>query len=500
MSASIDIRQTFFQECEELLEALDDGLAALCSAAEAGSADPETVNAVFRAVHSIKGGGAAFGLETLVRFAHHFETSLDAVRSGRLRPGPDILRVFLRSADYLAGLVAAARDDEAPASQAGPDLVRRLTEMVPGSETRPAPEPLPDEPAPDMAGFQPIALSFDFAPLPAATGHRIRFAATAQLYAVGHDPAHIFRALEELGPIETQADTSALPPLAEMDWSEAYLGWDIALRTVEPVEAVREVFEFVEGLSSLEIDPLDDGLSAEPAAPATGGAGPSPQAPTPSPVDTSPVRPDRVERTSQPGRPGTLPPAGPKGSVRVDLDLVDRLINIVGELVINQAVLAQCVQDAGIAKQSDVGTSLDEFRNLARELQENVMAIRAQSVKPLFQRMARIVREASDLAGKSVQFETEGEAVEVDKTVIEKLVDPLTHIIRNAIDHGLEAPAVRRAAGKAEAGRVRLTAAHRSGRVLIEVSDDGAGIDRPKVRQIAVAKGLIPADAVLDDG
>ncbi|RYI07939.1 MAG: chemotaxis protein CheA, partial [Acetobacteraceae bacterium] len=235
MSASIDIRQTFFQECEELLEALDDGLTALSDASEHGNADPETVNAVFRAVHSIKGGGAAFGLEALVRFAHHFETSLDAVRSGRLSPSPDILRVFLRSADYLAGLVAGSSHQTEPTSPAGPDLVERLTEMVPASTFAkgPAAAPVPVQIVPAAAdaelGFQPVVLSFDFAPTALATGFRITFTATRQLYAVGHDPVHVFRALEELGTLEICANLDALPALADMDWGEGYMSWELTL-------------------------------------------------------------------------------------------------------------------------------------------------------------------------------------------------------------------------------------------------------------------------------
>jgi two-component system chemotaxis sensor kinase CheA len=148
---------------------------------------------------------------------------------------------------------------------------------------------------------------------------------------------------------------------------------------------------------------------------------------------------------------------------------------------------------------SALSSSLDEFMSLAREIQEGVMSIRAQSVKPLFQRMARIAREAADLAGKSVRFETEGEATEVDKTVIEKLVDPLTHIIRNAVDHGLETEITRKATGKTEPATVTLRAAHRSGRVLIDVFDNGAGINRSRVLKVAKDKGLIPHDAVVSD-
>lgn len=501
MSSTIDIRNTFFQECEELLETLDDGLTMLASAAEDDQVDPEVVNAVFRAVHSIKGGAAAFGLDVLVRFAHQFETVLDEVRSGRLAPAADIVAIFLRCADYLADLVNSARNSVEPSSGAGPDLLKRLAQLVAPDAAKPAPVVAPP-PAPveAEAGFQPLAIALDFGPsLDLSTEYRIRFSPSRQFYAVGNDAVLIFRALQDLGELTAQVNASMLPDLRDLDWAEAYLTWDLTLATVAPLSAIQEVFEFVEGLCALEITaaPAEIDLP-EPAAVMAPAEGTSDAA------EDVGAKTDETAPTPLPGRAearkGTATSAaGQKGSVRVDLELVDRLINIVGELVINQAVLAQCAHDAGLGGQSDIGVGLDEFRNLARELQENVMAIRAQSVKPLFQRMARIVREASDLAGKSVIFETEGESVEVDKTVIERLVDPLTHIIRNAVDHGLEAREARLAAGKPEGGRIRLTAAHRSGRVLIEVSDDGGGINRAKVKQIAIRKGLIPEDSVLDD-
>jgi two-component system chemotaxis sensor kinase CheA len=504
MNTSIDIRQTFFQECEELLETLDDGLTELAAGAEEDTVDAEVVNAVFRAVHSIKGGAAAFGLETLVRFAHQFETVLDEVRSGRLAPTVEIVRIFLRSADYLADLITSARDSVDPKSSAGPDLLSRLAQLAAPAPAKPQPVAPPPvaEPADEELGFQPLALALDFGfDSEAPATYRISFVPNRQFFSVGNDPILLFRALEELGEMTSRVDSSALPGLEEMDWSECYLTWEITLTTAEPLHAIQEVFEFVDGLCTLEITALQDDTALPGAPPSPEGpevAVPVIQAIEPE-VNLAPPNPNGAERTVQARKAGSTQGSGQKGSVRVDLELVDRLINIVGELVINQAVLAQCAQDAGLAGQSDVGVGLDEFRNLARELQENVMAIRAQSVKQLFQRMARIVREASDIAGKSVIFETEGEAVEVDKTVVERLVDPLTHIIRNAVDHGLETPQKRLAAGKPEVGRVRLSAAHRSGRVLIEVSDDGAGINRPKVKQIAIDKGLIPADAVLDD-
>ena len=189
--------------------------------------------------------------------------------------------------------------------------------------------------------------------------------------------------------------------------------------------------------------------------------------------------------------PSVCGPAPVSSTIRVDLDRVERLINAVGELVITQAMLSQRLVDSGLTATSEISAGLDAFRNLTGEIQESVMAIRAQSIKPLFQRMGRIVREAGMATGKAVQFVTEGEATEVDKTVIERLADPLTHILRNAIDHGIETEEKRREAGKEGFGTIRLSAAHRSGRVVIEVADDGAGINRERVRAIAVERGLI---------
>ncbi|RYE85633.1 MAG: chemotaxis protein CheA, partial [Hyphomicrobiales bacterium] len=191
--------------------------------------------------------------------------------------------------------------------------------------------------------------------------------------------------------------------------------------------------------------------------------------------------------------------AQPGATIRVDLERVDRLIDLVGELVIHQVMLSQRVTLAGLARATDVAVGLDELEQLTREIQDSVMAIRAQPVKSVFQRLPRLVREVADATKKMVKLVTEGEGTEVDKTVIERLSDPLTHMIRNAIDHGLELPAKRLAAGKPEEGTVRVAAMHRSGRIVIEISDDGAGINRPVVRDIAIKKGLIPPDAALTD-
>ena len=186
-------------------------------------------------------------------------------------------------------------------------------------------------------------------------------------------------------------------------------------------------------------------------------------------------------------------------TIRVDLDRVDRLINVVGELVIQQAMLSQRVSESGVGRSSGVAAGLEDLELLTRDIQDSVMAIRAQPVKSVFQRMPRLVREVAEMTGKRVRLVTAGEDTEVDKTVVERLAEPITHMIRNAVDHGLETPEARVAAGKPEEGTVRLAALHRSGRIVIEISDDGKGINRERVRSIAVSKGLIPEDAALTD-
>lgn len=474
-----ELRETFFQECEDLLDAMADGLRRF----DADDVDVECVNSVFRAVHSIKGGAGAFGLDALVQFAHGFESTLDLLRSGRLGIDAGLIRVLMHAGDHLSDLVAAAREG-APADEA---TSARLIDELEGASGGPQEE--------EEVAFAPMALCLDLGlpDLPAADRFRIRFRPAAELYANGNDPALLFRELEQLGLLQTTVDVTGLPDLAALDWRQNHLDWTLTLETDLGEAAVREVFDFVEGQCQLEITRLDGtvDLAIAPEVVETIAAPGLPEAAMPPPE--APQAPER------PAAAGSVQPKAEvsgrtRATIRVDLDRVDRLINMVGELVINQAMLSQAVENAGLGGVgSDVGMGLDELKQLSREIQEGVMAIRAQPVKPLFDRLHRILRESAEASGKVARLLTEGEATEIDKTMVEKLSDPLTHMIRNAVDHGLEAAEGRRRAGKSAEGNIRLSAQHRSGRVIITVSDDGGGIDRPRVQQIAVDKGLIPA-------
>ena len=517
------IRETFFQECEEQLAELESGLLAI----EAGDSDPETVNAVFRAVHSVKGGAGAFSLEDLVRFAHVFETALDHVRAGRLPATPEILKVLLRAADILADLVRAAREGTKVDEVRSGALADELRALDPNGGAD-------EEDDLSDLNFQPILVQLDglddddeleLLPDPLHV-FRIKFKPQPSLYAKANEAALVLRDLRELGALTVKCDASDLPLLTEIDPEGAYLNWDMELTTDKNEAAIRDVFEFVvwdcdleiicqdatgpESSSDVDAD-ADADVAAllarvrasvetdgEPASPNMAEAADAASGTLDAPRAAAQVVPLPVKQTAaKAAAEAESKSASP--TIRVDLDRVDRLINLVGELVINQAMLSQRVQEAGLARASAVAVGLDELEQLTREIQDSVMAIRAQPVKSVFQRMPRLVREIAAVTGKSVRLATEGEATEVDKTVIERLADPLTHMIRNAIDHGLEVPEKRIAAGKPEEGLVRLSALHRSGRIVIEVSDDGAGINRPRVRAIAVEKGLIAIDAQLSD-
>ncbi len=517
MDAMAVIKQTFFQECEEQLAELEMGLLAI----ENGDHDQEIVNAVFRAVHSIKGGAGAFSLDDLVHFAHIFENTLDLMRSNRLQPTPEVVKTMLRAADVLADLVRAARDDGDFDDARTEALAQELAALGNGGVAVSAAQEKEEEV--DLSQFRPRPIAFNFDEEPAAPAEpekktfSIRFKPKPDLYAKANEAALLLREIERLGVATITCDTSELPLLSELDPEGAYLAWTVELKTDADEATIREVFEFVEWDCDLEIkgDAASEAEELDVLAlirkvreavePEAASVSPEESVPAKArePEDRGPVKSAdilKIDQSKIDQSKADHAASGPQQTTsRVDRDRLDRLSELVGELVINQAMLAPRVTEAGLARGSDVTVGLDELEQLTRGIQDSVMAIRAQPVKSVFQRMPRLVREVAAMTGKSVRLFTEGENTEVDKTVIERLADPLTHMIRNAIDHGLEKPEKRLAAGKPEEGLVRLSAAHRSGRIVIEVADDGAGIDRTRVRASAVNKGLISADAQLSD-
>ncbi|MEM7642714.1 MAG: chemotaxis protein CheA [Pseudomonadota bacterium] len=475
------IRAGFFEECAELMEALEAGLLAL----QDGTSDGDTIDSIFRAVHSVKGGAGAFDMGPLVAFAHDFETLLDGLRSGSVGQTPALISALLRAADRLSDLIELSRDGREPTDRFD-ELDAHLRDLADAARR--------------SDGFAAVALDLGLdldppgieaadpppgaAPARGVTAWRITFRPHAELFSSGNEPLFLFRALAVLGRLAVTTDDSALPNLANLDPELASLVWVVTLTpsatdlTETEIEAI---FEFAEDLCDIAIEPV----TATPVETATARDAP-----------TSPAQSTATPPSPSPAATFATPPAAK--TIRVDLDRVDRLVNLVGELVISQSMLARSISLAGYDGQSDAVDGLDELQQLTRDIQDSVMSIRAQPVKSLFQRMTRIVREAAQATGKDVRLEVVGEGTEIDKTVVERLADPLTHMIRNAVDHGLETPEERRAAGKPETGIVRLSASQQSDRVIIEVADDGRGIDRPRVLARAVARGLVGADARLE--
>ncbi len=426
MDAMQAIRETFFQECEEQLGELETGLIAM----EAGDTDTETVNAVFRAVHSIKGGAGAFKLDRLVRFAHGFETTLDKIRNGVLAPTQPIMKVMLRAADVLADLVKDAREGVVNEDARAKELLAELgafssIEAAQAAEAKADDEEDNADPF-EALGFEPLILSIDSddpstGPTPAGYIYRIAFKPKPELYYKGNETSRLIRELGRLGPIRVKCEAESIPTLNDLDPEAVYLAWSIELSTEQDEATVRGVFEFVDGDCDLDIDveiiapepgpeavdapsensaltsesqgsPTEAGSEAAEAGKSAGEA-----------VDARASR--ELSKAAAKPDPATANANSQQGTIRVDLDRVDRLINLVGELVINQAMLTQRVLEAGVGKAASVSSGLDDLEHLTREIQESVMAIRAQPVRPLFQRMARIVREVADATGKSVQAE-----------------------------------------------------------------------------------------------
>ena len=517
MSAEVDplaqIKQTYFQECDELLGDLERGLMAL----EGGDQDPETINLIFRAVHSIKGGAGAFGVENLVRFAHIFEETLDDIRSGKRGTGPDILKTLLAASDLLADLVREARDGAVVDPSRSEGVIARLSGGAPAAA---APVAVPVQGAPDPAAEDPFGISFQpvvidlpslDAEVAASRTYEIAFRPAASLYARAGEPAVLLRELAGLGEAEINLHHSEIPTLDKLEVEKSYLSWTISLRTEAGRDAITDLFSFVDGDCTLDIAAVGDGLAFELPAPNVAAvlhqieedfpaAASALSEPAPSaafPANSATLTPFPVK--APPATAEDAAQKAPAQSIRVELERIDKLVDVVGELVINQAMLAQRIGESGFGRASSVVKGLEELEHLTRDLQESVMAIRAQPVRSVFQRMPRLVREVASMCGKEARLVTEGEGTEVDKTVIERLSDPITHMVRNAIDHGLEPTEKRVAAGKPAEGTVRLSAAHRSGRIVIEVSDDGGGIDRERVREIAIRKGVIGPQAQLTD-
>ena len=477
-------KQTYITECHELLQEMEERLLHL----NTETSDLEELNAIFRCAHSIKGGAGAFGFDQITSFTHILEALLDAMREGQVHASQEIVDTLLKAADIVTQMVRAAQEGTSLPADFGKEVESELRTIA------------------SDGGVAAISTTHATNATPAATPepaseditiYGIHFLPHESIFSSGNEPLLIARELKTLGDLTTTIDTSKIPDLESIAHDICYLNWKFELETRKDTKEVEEVFEFVSDDCTLSIE-IVGGYSIPTSTPAATAKNPVAETVSPTPA-VAKQAPAPAQETADAAKNDNA--AGNKSagstSIRVDVEKVDRLVNMVGELVITQAMLSAQVKHLPIDQFQGLIDGIIELSQHTRELQESVMSVRMQPVKSIFSRMPRIVRDLSKQLGKDIGIETFGENTEIDKTVIEQLSDPLMHMIRNSIDHGIEKPEERVKKGKPHQGTIKLSADHRGGRIVIEISDDGGGINREKVLARAKDKGLVPADATL---
>lgn len=489
-----EFKQTFFDECSELLTDMEERLMHM----EEASEDIESLNAIFRCAHSIKGGAGAFGMDAIMNFTHTLEALLDKMREGQLPVTQNAIDLLLQSGDKVTQMLEMAQDGTEVPEDFVTDISMALEKFSNGgaSEASSAAPAATDETATeDKKIIAPEIVDHSGS----SNIFHIRFAPSPELLTTGNDPIHIFNTLKKLGKLSVEVSYKTVPTHVDIEPTECYLDWNLTLSGDIVREDILEAFEFVEDLCELEINEESQDIEAAADSEIVENGEEEEQVTTPLPTDAAPDAPDETAPAKTPAAPAAAKKPESGGSIRVDLDRIDRIVNMVGELVITEAMLRMQTNKLELDRASQVMTGLDELSHHTRELQEAVMAVRMQPVKSIFSRMPRLVREIAGKLDKDIQLITSGEQTEVDKTVIEQLGDPLTHMIRNSVDHGIEMPEVREEKGKPRKGTIQLLAYHQSGRIIIEIQDDGNGINREKVLEKAKEKGLIDANATPSD-
>ncbi|QDZ13067.1 chemotaxis protein CheA [Devosia ginsengisoli] len=465
-----DPTETFRQEARELLEQLELGLLDL----EQNPANDDLINSTFRALHTIKGSGAMFGFTAVAAFVHEFETAFDQVRKGNSPATSELIAVALDAKDHIHKLI---EQPEAP--QAGGEAILEALRIVLSAADVEADTPV------EVETPEPVAA-------PATAGRwRIRFRLPGDALVYGTNPLLLLDEIKAIGPCTIVALTDTIPPLDVIDPEVPYMGWQVDLTADDPRAAIDDVFLFLKDGMELSVEPLSDEEAAAPAPVAVQAA------PKPVPV-AAPAKPAKAPKAAKPVEK-ELPASAERAassSMRVDAERLDELMDRVGELVIAQARLTQI---AAMSSDGNLKTIAEELERLSSGLRDTTMGIRMVPIGTLFSRFRRLIHDLSRDLGKEIEFITSGEDTELDKTMIERLADPLVHLIRNSVDHGLEPAEKRLAAGKAAKGTVRLSAVYAGAEVAISVTDDGAGLNADRIRAKAEEAGLLAPDAKIAD-
>jgi two-component system chemotaxis sensor kinase CheA len=493
---SIDMsqfHQVFFEECFEGLEAMESGLLSL----DLGDIDSEVINTIFRAAHSIKGGSGTFGFTVVAGYTHIMETLLDEMRDGRRQVTKPAVDVLLGSVDCLRDMLTSIQNEEdidmESAAKHQDALEIELTGAAGGhgvqeSESTPLDVVELDSYLEEEPEEEPLE----------EQGWKIAFCPYLNLLHTGNDPVRLFRQLSELGELTSTVNIQDIPPFAELEPEECNISWELKLVSNATEAEVRDVFSFVEDDCALEFTPLAKPKKVKKVA-------------KPKPVTV--VEEIHVETVTEEAIHVVLPVVkkpvveadasknAPKSSssIRVDTDKIDTLINMVGEVVITQSMLGLIGENFSMDKVGQLKRGLAQLERHTRDLQQSVMNIRMLPISFVFSRFPRLVHDISTQLGKKITLKLVGENTEVDKAVVELINDPLVHLIRNSLDHGIEMPAIRVAAGKSEMGTIELRAYHRGGHIVIEIVDDGGGLDKNRLLAKAIEKGLVEENTILTD-
>ena len=501
---SIDLSQfknVFFEESFEGLEVMESHLLDL------ESSDVEVMHAVFRAAHSIKGGAGMFGYTSIVEFTHLVETLLDELRSEKRIADKQLGTLLLKSCDSIKTLLCLAQDDDLAAPEDVMEIQKQLQNI------------LSADPSSPIAMLKQDAIestSEEELSTVKKSGWEIFFAPDDHMLQTGNEPLHMFNALAELGDIDVQCDTSKVPNWQELFPEQCYLTWKIQLTGVVALSDVEEVFSWVDGECELTIIPLGDNVSdsfvgqtpdGQTSNSLTKDASNTAECTTKTEehnrnqsdvvsTETDRDNPSSGERrkSSDRRRSPDRRSSGESNSIRVGIDKIDTLINRVGELVITQSMLSQInasIEEANQQSLDQLKEGLIQLERNTREIQEDVMQIRMLPISFVFNRFPRLVHDLQSQLSKRIELVISGEGTELDKTLMEKISDPLVHLVRNSIDHGIEMPDERKALGKPEVGRVELEAYHQGGNIIIEIRDDGKGLDTEKILQKGRETGLV---------
>lgn len=500
-------RAVFFDESAEAIDAIERNL---LNVDDASDMDSETINDIFRSAHSLKGGSATFGMGSLTEFTHVMETLLDKVRAGELSLTQDILDCLFSSLDVLRNLVAHYQFEDSINQSTMTEVKAELERLLDPNAAAPA------SPAPVATAAAPAPVVAEPGAPASGSEWMIEFAPEPTIMMTGNDPLRYVEELTELGEVEVVCKTSNIPNFEDIEPTHVYCIWSIHLKSEKEVseEDLKDIFLWIEDEAEFEFKQV----AAQPAAASAPAVAPAPEVvaapvePAPAPVAAPAAAP--APAASEPGTPAPAPAPvaaasaessksakAKRGSqsIRVDLEKIDSLINLLGELVITQSMLSIYGDEEKYPQFERLSEGLGQLERHTRDLQEGVMRIRMLPIDFCFSRFPRMVRDLAKKLNKSIQVEIIGENTEVDKTVIEELNDPLVHLVRNSVDHGLETREKRVENGKSETGTVTLKAFHQVGNIIIEISDDGAGLNTERIKSKAIENGVIRANSNLTE-